>query len=284
MRSLLLAPVLLTLAAAPQDKPTSLGATNYRIDEALARPADARLVWSDEFTRIDPRKWRFDTERNKQGWANNEKQYYIAGRPGNARIENGRLVIEARAEALRDAADWGGQGYSSAKLTTEGHAGWTYGFFEIRAKIPCGRGTWPAIWMMPDEKARWPEAGEIDIMEHVGFDPHQVHATLHSALYVHTKGTQRGSQITVPSACDAFHRYQMDWRPGSITIGVDDRAYMRVRDDQPGGRGAWPFDRRFHLIMNVAMGGDWGGQKGIDDAALPQRMEVDYVRVWQRPR
>ena len=138
--------------------------------------------------------------------------------------------------------------------------------------------------MMPDEKAPWPEAGEIDIMEHVGFDPHQVHATLHSALYVHTKGTQRGSRITVPSACDAFHRYQMDWRPGSITIGVDDRAYMRVRDDQPGGKAAWPFDRRFHLIMNVAMGGDWGGQKGIDDAALPQRMEVDYVRVWQRPR
>ena len=213
MRSLLLAPVLLTLAAAPQDKPTSLGATNYRIDEAFTRPADARLVWSDEFTRIDPRKWRFDTERNKQGWANNEKQYYSGGRRENARIENGRLVIEARREELRRAPDWGGQGYTSAKLTTEGRAGWTYGFFEIRAKIPCGRGTWPAIWMMPDEKAPWPEAGEIDIMEHVGFDPHQVHATLHSALYVHTKGTQRGSQITVPSARRASIRPSRPGRP-----------------------------------------------------------------------
>ena len=284
LRFLPLVALLGATVAPQQPAPVSLGADNYRIDEPLVRPADARLVWSDEFTRLDPRKWRADTSLNKQGWSNHEKQYYSAGRPQNARIEHGRLVIEARREALRQAPDWGGQPYTSARLTTEGLAAWTYGFVEVRAKIPCGRGTWPAIWMMPDAKAPWPEAGEIDIMEHVGFDPHQVHATLHSALYVHTKGTQRGAQIKVPTACTAFHRYQMNWTPDAITIGVDDRAYMRVRNDRPGGRGAWPFDGPFHLILNVAMGGDWGGQKGIDDAALPQRMEVDYVRVWQRPR
>lgn len=274
------------LVGAMDDPPAGLGASNYRVDAPLTRPADARLVWSDEFdgTRLDPSKWRYDTSRNRQGWYNNERQYYAADRPENARVADGRLVITARKERVTGAADYGGQAYSSAKIDTAGKAGWTYGYYEIRAKLPCGLGTWPAIWMMPNEQAPWPKAGEIDIMEAVGWQPEVVHATLHTELFVHTKGTQRGAQLPLPTACSAFHRYQLDWRPDSITIGVDDRAYMRVRNDQPGGRGAWPFDRPFHLILNLAIGGDWGGAKGIDDAALPQAMEVDYVRVWQEPR
>ncbi|SEM71936.1 Glycosyl hydrolases family 16 [Sphingomonas gellani] len=260
-----------------------LGASDHRINEAMRRPADARLVWSDEFSgpRLDPKKWRYDAERNKDGWYNHEQQYYAVDRPQNLRLENGRLVIEARHERLPGAADWGGQTYTSAKIMTLGPASWTYGFYEVRAKLPCTRGTWPAIWMLPDS-GKWPDGGEIDIMEHVGSQPQVVHATLHTALFTHSKGTQRGASLALPSSCSAFHRYQLDWQPDAITIGVDDHAYMRVRNDQPGGRGAWPFDRPFHMILNLAVGGDWAGSKGIDDAALPQRFEVDYVRVWQR--
>ena len=267
----------LLVAAAPV-------ANNYQVDEPLARPAEGRLVWSDEFdgARLDMRKWSYDTHRNKDGWYNKELQYYSAGRPENVRLENGSLIIEARREALdpKKYKDWGGQDYTSGRLLTKGKAAWTYGFYEIRAKLPCARGTWPAIWMLP-EAGGWPAGGEIDIMEMVGSDPDMVHATLHTELFTHSKGTQRGASLKVPGTCDAFHLYQLDWRPDAITIGVDGRAFMRIRNDQPGGRGAWPFDAPFHLIMNLAMGGDWAGSKGMDDAALPQRMEVDYVRVWQ---
>jgi beta-glucanase (GH16 family) len=108
-----------------------------------------------------------------------------------------------------------------------------------------------------------------------------IHATLHSALFTHSKGTQRGATTKLPTSCTEFHRYQLDWQPDAITIGVDGRAYMRVRNNQPGGKGAWPFDSPFHLILNLAVGGTWAGAKGINDAAMPQRLEVDYVRVWQ---
>jgi beta-glucanase (GH16 family) len=252
----------------------------------MQRPAEARLVWSDEFdgTRIDPKKWVFDTSRNRQGWYNKEQQYYAADRPENARVADGSLIISARAETLQrqQYPDWGDQHYTSAKLMTRGKSSWTYGFYEIRAKLPCARGTWPAIWMMPDA-GPWPDAGEIDIMEHVGSQANVVHATIHSKLFNHRLKTQRGASIAVPTSCGAFHDYQLDWRPDTITIGVDGRAYMQVHNDQPGGRGAWPFDRPFHLILNLAIGGDWAGALGIDDAAMPQRMEVDYVRVWQLP-
>lgn len=264
----------------------TLSANNYSIDEPMpARPA--QLVWSDEFdgTRLDPGKWSFDTHRNKDGWYNKELQYYSANRPENLRIEDGRLVIELRRdpEALRAFADWGGQRYSSARIVTKGKASFRYGFFEARAKLPCSRGSWPAIWMLPERDSRWPEGGEIDILEHVGAQPGVVHANLHTGTFNHARGTGRGAQVALPTACEAFHRYQLHWTPEAITIGVDDRAYMRVRNDEPGDRGAWPFDSPFHLILNLAMGGDWAGAKGIDDSALPQRFEIDYVRVWQAP-
>jgi beta-glucanase (GH16 family) len=272
------------LAAAVQG--ATLSANNYSIDEPMP-PHPSRLVWSDEFNgpTPDPSKWTFDTSRNKLGWYNGELQYYAADRPENLRIEHGVLIIEARKDpaAIRSYADWGGQNYSSAKITTQGKARFRYGSVEVRAKLPCAGGTWPAIWMMPEGHFPWPEGGEIDIMEHVGSQPHVTHATLHTKLFNHAIHTGRGAEYPIPTSCEAFHRYQLSWTAQAITMGVDDHAYMRVRNDQPGGRGAWPFDTPFYLILNLAMGGNWAAAKGMDDAALPQRFEVDYVRVWQDP-
>lgn len=275
--------LLLSILAAATADP-QLAANNYQVDE----PMPGRiLVWSDEFdgVALDRSKWSFDTSRNKVGWHNEEQQYYSADRQQNLRVQDGRLIIEARRdpEAIRKNEDWGGQQYSSAKITTKGKAAFKYGFYEVRAKMPCARGTWPAIWMLPSGDHKWPEGGEIDIVEHVGSRPHVVHANLHTGLFNHQLETHRGAEKPLATSCEQFHRYQLDWTPDVITIGVDDRAYMRVRNDQPGGRGAWPFDQPFYLILNLAMGGAWAGAKGIDDAALPQTFEVDYVRVWKMP-
>jgi beta-glucanase (GH16 family) len=255
--------------------------TNSVYNGPVRRPTNARLVWRDEFngTALDQQKWRYDTAYNKQGWFNGELQYYSAGRPRNIRLENGRLVIAAHREALKSAPDWGGQNYTSGKIVSK--RAWTYGFYEIRAKLPCARGTWPAIWMLPEHMVKWPDDGEIDIMEQVGAEPNLIYASLHTALFNHVKKTQRSAQRLVPTSCSAFHVYQLDWQPKSITLGVDGRGILRVLDDQPGGKGAWPFDKPFHMILNLAMGGIWAAAKGMDDVALPQRMEVDYVRVWQ---
>ena len=265
----------------------SLTANNYAVGEPMLRPTDAALVWSDEFdgTTLDPSKWGYDTSRNKEGWYNGELQYYGA-RPENVRVGNGQLIIEARRETLnaRQYPDYGGQSYTSGKILTKGKAAWTYGYYVVRAKLPCARGTWPAIWLMPEGNYTWPDGGEIDLMEHVGSQPEVVHGTVHSALFVHSKGTQRGAELKVPGNCDAFHNYELEWTPGSIRIGVDGRAYMKVLNNQPGGQGAWPFDHPFHLILNLAIGGNWAAAKGMDNAALPQQMLVDYVRVYQHPR
>ncbi|MEO5773005.1 MAG: glycoside hydrolase family 16 protein [Sphingomicrobium sp.] len=271
--------IMLATAAAQ----TSLAAGNSGADGAMHTPA-GQPFWRDEFSgaRLDTSKWTFDTSRNKEGWYNGELQYYAAGSRKNLRLKNGILVIEARRDpkAIRRFPDYGGQQYSAAKIVTQGNAAWKYGFFEIRAKLPCAVGTWPAIWMMPEGSFPWPAGGEIDILEHVGSDPGVVNANLHTELFNHTKQTGRGAKLPLPGACTGFHRYQLDWRPDAITIGVDDRAYMRVKNDQPGGAGAWPFDKPFYMILNLALGGDWAAPKGMDDSVFPQRFEVDYVRVW----
>lgn len=267
--------LLLTLEAA------TLGATNVAADAPMETPAGAP-TFADEFegAAVDQTKWLFDTHRNKQGWHNNELQYYADETRDNARVADGALVIEAKREDLSKLKDWGGQQYSSAKLVTRQRYG--YGFYEVRAQLPCGRGMWPAIWMLPSDQ-KWPDGGEIDIMEMVGWDANVVHATVHSAAFYHVKGTQRGAQVTVPTACTAWHVYQLDWQPGAITIGIDGKGYMRVKDDQPGGKAAWPFTQPYELILNLAVGGDWGGKEGVDDSALPQTMKVDYVRYWAAP-
>lgn len=249
-------------------------------------PPGYALVFSDEFDQPglpDPAKWDYDTHRNAKGWYNQERQYYAAARPENARVENGRLIIEARAESLAEAppADWGGQRYTSARLFTKGKASWTFGFFEVRAKLPCGVGTWPAIWMLPEDPAVvWPEGGEIDIMEHVGYDPGVVHQTVHTKAFNFSRGSQKTTKFAVADACNAMHRYQLLWTPDFVLMGIDDQPKFMFRK-VTGDRSRWPFDKPMHLILNIAVGGVWGGQKGVREDAFPARMEIDHVRVYQ---
>ena len=280
---------LLPLLAAAQVAGSTAGG-----DAAVSSPSQPHrpppgyeLVFADEFDAKDKPSadwWVFDTHKNADGWYNNELQYYAADRSENARIEAGALVIEARKEDLSTAgfADFGGQDYSSARLITKGE-GWTYGFYEIRAKLPCQRGTWPAIWMLPvDPDVEWPEGGEIDIMEHVGYDPRVIHNSVHTSAFNFTRGTQRTTSYRVETACEEFHNYQLLWTPERLVFAVDDAprfAFEKLRS----GKSRWPFDKPMNLILNVAIGGDWGGRRGVDDAALPARFEIDHVRVYQLP-
>lgn len=243
-------------------------------------PEGWKLVWADEFETAglpDASRWDYDTGRNQAGWYNNELQYYARDRADNAVVSDGRLVITARKEDLSGFSDWGGQRYSSARLLTRGKASWTYGFFEIRAKLPCGRGTWPAIWMLGTGGA-WPKDGEIDIMEQVGSAPTTVLGTIHTDLYNGAKNTHRGSSTQVADACNAFHNYQLHWTKDKIVIGVDNKNYFTYLNAGQGS-GAWPFDNPQYLLLNIAIGGTLGG--AVDDAIFPVKMEVDYVRVYQ---
>lgn len=239
------------------------------------------LIWSDEFEGDglpDPTKWRYDVGGG--GWGNNEAQFYTEEREENARVEDGVLIIEARKEPWPSARNPQNE-YTSARLLTKGFGDWRYGRIEVRAKIPAGRGTWPAIWMLPTGNAygTWPRSGEIDIMEHVGFDMGTVHGSLHSLANNWLTGTQPTGSTVVPDVDTAFHVYAVEWNPDSIRFLIDGTAYYTA--DNPGtGWKAWPFDQPFHLILNLAVGGFWGGQEGIDPDAWPARLEVDYVRVY----
>lgn len=240
-------------------------------------PAGYALVWADEFEVAglpDPTRWVYDTERNALGWYNNELQYYAAARPQNAVVSGGRLQIVARAESLSGLPDWGGQRYSSARLITRGLAAWTYGFFEVRAKLPCGRGTWPAIWML-GTSGPWPVAGEIDIMEHVGSNPGRVFGTVHTQV---SAGPGTGAAVQVPDACTAFHDYQLHWTASELAIGIDGVVYYRYPNPR-AGRATWPFDAPQYLLLNIAIGGTLGG--AVDDTIFPVTMEIEHVRVYQ---
>jgi len=274
------------VSSPPPPPPQPTGPGTPTINENGGLPAGYRLAWSDEFDvdgLPDAAKWNYDTDRNFLGWYNNELQYYSGARVENSRVANGMLLITARREDLSTAGlpDWSGQKYSSARLITRDKASWTYGFIEVRAKLPCGTGTWPAIWMLstPPQSA-WPDDGEIDIMEHVGFDPGVVHGTVHTGAYNHTRGNQRSATKAVPDACNEFHRYQLTWTRTRIAIGIDDRNYYQYSNDG-SGNAEWPFDSPQFLILNVAVGGDWGGQMGVNDSVFPVEMQIDYVRVYQ---
>lgn len=248
---------------------------------ALTVPVGYKLVWSDEFNVDgvpDPVKWNFETANNKRGWDNHEKQYYAGPAAGNARVKGGRLFITAKKESPSAAADWGGQRYTSARLTTKGKGEWAYGFFEVRAKLPCGKGTWPAIWML-GAAGNWPAQGELDIMEHVGSDPMRVFSTVHTAAGHGGNGVGGASRIA--DACSQFHTYQMHWDAEGVRFGLDGFAHLRYPNLKLGAR-AWPFDAPQFMLLNVAIGGDLGGD--VDDNIFPRAMEVDYVRVYQVDR
>ncbi len=245
----------------------------------LERPSDYRLVWADEFEQPglpDPSRWVYDTGRNRAGWYNNEKQYYSAGRLENSEVRDGKLVITARLESLSTQPDWGGQRYSSARLITAGKADWTYGFVEVRAKLPCGKGTWPAIWMLGSQGS-WPAGGELDILEHVGSRPDHVFSTVHTSSG--SGGNGKGDGRSLSTACSQFHNYQMHWTAQEIRFGVDGQTHFVYRNAGTGSA-QWPFNAPQFLILNVAIGGDLGG--AVDDTIFPRAMEIEYVRVYQR--
>lgn len=236
--------------------------------------ATSRLYWGDEFNypgTPDSTKWSYDL--GGEGWGNNELQRYTND-PRNVRVENGNLIIEAHKDS---------SSYTSARLISKDKGDWLYGRMEVRAKLPKGNGTWPAIWMLPTDwkYGDWPASGEIDIMEHVGFDPGVIHGTIHTEAYNHIKQTQKEGLITVATAQEEFHTYAVDWRENKMDFYMDDQLYYSVTRDPKEDFKGWPFDQKFHLLMNLAVGGGWGGQKGIDESIWPQQLVVDYVRVYE---
>lgn len=234
------------------------------------------LVWSDEFDYTglpNSAKWGYDLGGG--GWGNNELQYYTMADTDNANVDGEKLTITAKKETVGD------RNYTSARLITKNKGDWLYGRVEVRAKLPAGRGTWPAIWMLPTdwEYGGWPASGEIDIMEHVGYDEGVVHGTVHTEAFNHTLGTQVGQHITVADATSEYHVYALNWFENKIEIFVDDTKYFAFPYYTDWKK--WPFDKRFHLILNIAVGGNWGGVEGVDDTIFPVTMEIDYVRVYK---
>ena len=242
-------------------------------------PGQKTLVWSDEFDYTglpDASKWGYDTDGNANGWGNNEKQYYTKGRLQNSEVKGGYLYINAIKE------DFQGFKYTSARLVTRTKGDWLYGRIEVKAKLPDGRGMWPAIWMLPTDWAYgdWPKSGEIDIMENVGYDPFVIVASSHTESYNHILGTQKSNKMTVADCYTNFHVYALEWEASEYRIYVDDALYFTFKNEGTGSK-VWPYDKRFHLLLNVAVGGNWGGVQGIDDTIFPRSMIVDYVRVYQ---
>ena len=255
--------------------PFCFGSCDESCDEEVI---NYTLVWDDDFdnSEIDLNKWNFEIGTGDWGWGNNEAQYYTND-PENAYIEDGNLIIQAVHE------NYGGMNYTSARLTTKNKGDWRYGKFEIRAKLPTGIGTWPAIWMLPTDwvYGGWPESGEIDIMEHVGYNPNWIHGTIHTDAYNHMDGTQLGGQIYINDASSNFHIYSIVWSDESIKWYVDDIQFYDFYNDQQDDFTTWPFNQDFHLILNLAIGGTWGGQQGIDDSAFPAQFKIDYVKIYE---
>jgi len=240
----------------------------------LSAQTTPKLVWAEEFDYTgtpSPENWGYDT--GDHGWGNNELQNYT-NNPENAFVKDGVLIIKA----VKTGEKW-----TSARLVTKNKRDFKYGRVEVSAKLPSGVGTWPAIWMLSTEwvYGGWPESGEIDIMEHVGYDVGVVHGTVHTGAYNHKIGTQVGDTIHVPDFNENFHVYAIAWDAEKIDFFVDAQKYFTFKNDHKGDFATWPFDQAFHLILNIAIGGDWGGEHGIDPTMEQATMEVDYVRVYE---
>ncbi len=235
------------------------------------------LIWADEFSGHEPpnpAKWSYDTGGG--GWGNNELQHYTS-RPENAYLLNGKLMIEAHREAYQ------GNAYTSARLVTRDKMVFTGGRIEVRAKLPSGRGTWPAIWMLGENitSVGWPRCGEIDIMEHVGYQPDSVFGTVHTEAFNHLLNTHQGGQAYATDLETNFHVYSIDWGEKSIAFKLDGNTYFTFTKPANATTEEWPFDQPHYLLLNLAVGGNWGGQQGVDETIWPQRMEVDWVRVYK---
>ena len=271
------------LTAVQGDEPAGLGANtgfaSANTEESLAcyNAADWKLIWVDEFDQPglpNPEKWDYEVGLVR----NAEPQFYTKARPENITVADSQLVITARKEP------WEGADYTSASLTTLGKFAFTYGKVEIRAKVPAGRGIWPALWTLGSEmpKVNWPKCGEIDLMEFIGVTPDQVYFNVHTGAFNHVTQTGKGTHVVVKDMWREFHTYGLVWGPKKMEWFFDGRPVFAFEND---GQGVdhWPFDLPQYLLVNLAMGGSWAGEKGIDDALFPAEFRVDYVRIWQRP-
>ena len=243
-----------------------------------------KLVWSDEFDKDglpDDTKWSYDVGTACElpcgcGWGNHELQYYTEKRKENARVEDGHLIIEVHNEKFKD------RDYTSARLVSKNKGDWKYGKIDIKAKVASGKGVWSAIWMLPtvNKYGGWPSSGEIDIMENVGFDQDTIVGSAHTLNYYHLIGTHKNGKINVPKPDHDFHVYTLDWNEDQYTVAVDGQTYFTFVNERTDYK-SWPFDQEFHLLLNIAYGGDWGGEQGISPELLPAKMTIDYVRVYQ---
>ena len=248
------------------------------VDPDIHAPDGYELDWNDEFNLPDGsfpdmNNWRFESK--PAGWVNNEKQTYVPGaRNGvqTAFIEGGALNIRA----VKDGLD-----VLSARMYSK--KSWTYGYMEASIKLPKGKGTWPAFWMMPDDFSRgWPGCGEIDIMEEVGYHPNYTSSSIHCKKYYHSIGTQKTHERYTAGAEDGFHTYALEWTADALNFYVDGTLHFTFLNDKKGDDDTWPFNKNFYIILNLAWGGDWGGSQGVDESALPCTMLVDYVRVFRK--
>lgn len=267
------------MLATPEPTPTPIP-TSTPIPSPTPAPWDRanwNIVWHDEFEgkELDKTNWTFDLGGN--GWGNAEWEVYT-NRPENARVEDGKLIIEARQEPIT----FSGRPYSSARIKTQGLRAWQYGRIEARIKLPNGQGIWPAFWMLGENinNAGWPNAGEIDILEYIGKTPHQIYATIHAPGYSGGNGVGSNLVVDEDSLKNDFHVYALEWEPTELRWYFDDKEYFKVTDQDVPDK--WIFDHPFFIIMNVAIGGRWPGYPD-STTVFPQRMYVDYVRVYQKP-
>ena len=244
---------------------------------AYDAPEGYKLVWQDEFnegTELNAADWTHEVQPS--GWVNHELQNYV-----NHTTPKGHYVTEISGGKLQihcfkeDGKIYSGRVYAKVK------EGWTYGYIEASIKLPKGKGTWPAFWMMPVNFKSWPADGEIDIMEEVGYHPDYVSSSLHANAHVHSNNTQVTHEMYCKGAEGEFHTYAIEWTAQNITTFVDGKKQLSY-DNRGLGRDDWPYNDPFYIIFNLAWGGDWGGQQGVDENALPVTMEVDYVRVFQK--
>lgn len=248
------------------------------VEPDIPTPEGYQLVWHDEFdtagvTSPSTDKWWYET--GDGGWGNNELQDYVSGGKYNgtriAEVSDGTLKITAQ--------KIDGKVRSVRMNTVEG---WTYGYFEGRLKLCKGRGTWPAFWMMPKNFRAWPDDGEIDIMEHVGYHENFVSSSIHCKAYYHSIGTQKTHELYLATATSEFHTYACEWTPEYLKFYFDGKLHFTFNNDGRGNKDTWPFNAPFYLKLNLAWGGNWGGAEGVDETCLPTTYEIDYVRVFQK--
>lgn len=236
------------------------------------------LKWADEFNANglpDNKKWTYDI--GGDGWGNNELQYYTSADTNNAVVKNGTLNIIAQKESYENSQ------YTSARLLTKNKFDFKYGRVEARIKLPKGKGLWPAFWMLPTDwkYGGWPKSGEIDIMEHVGYEPDSVHGSIHTEKFNHIKNTQVTKGVNIANSYTDFHVYAVEWTTDTIDFIIDGQKYLSFPNSKVSS-GEWPFDQNFHVILNTAVGGNWGGKYGVDQEMFPATMQVDYVRVYSK--